>query len=157
MTETRRRRPTQVPRGVALFNGIVRALLAAGLPMGPDVLLTVRGRKTGLPRSTPVAVAEISGRLWLLSPFGETDWARNLRAATRATIRSGRDRYEVSARELDQGERIAFYRDVLDPYLETHRFAAWIVRNLDRIGPDPVEAAAGRPIFELQRVPRGAR
>jgi len=61
------------PGWIRLLNPVFKALLAAGVPMGPDVLLTVRGRKSGLPRSTPVAVAEIAGRLWLVSPWSEID------------------------------------------------------------------------------------
>src|SRR5919198_3462 len=82
-------RSTHVPAWVPIFNPIARILLAAGVPMGPTVLLTVRGRRSGLPRSTPVAMAEIGGRRWLISPFGEIDWARNLRAAGHATLTSG--------------------------------------------------------------------
>src|SRR6266496_3681090 len=50
-----RRPPTRVrrvPKWVPVFNPIARVLLALGIPLGPDVLLTVRGRKSGLPRST---------------------------------------------------------------------------------------------------------
>jgi alpha-D-ribose 1-methylphosphonate 5-triphosphate synthase subunit PhnH len=41
---------------VPYFNAIAKPLLAIGIPMGPDVLLTVRGRKSGLPRTTPVTI-----------------------------------------------------------------------------------------------------
>src|SRR5579859_5761285 len=125
-------RRTRVPAWIPLFNLLVKPLMALGIPMGPDVLLTVRGRRSGLPRTTPVAVAEIAGRTWLLSPFGETEWAKNLRAAGRATLRSGRTAREMTAVELVRDERIGFYRDVLEPYLRTNAFAAWIVRHLDR-------------------------
>jgi hypothetical protein len=37
------------------FNPIARFLLAAGVPLGPNGLITIRGRKSGLPRTTPVA------------------------------------------------------------------------------------------------------
>lgn len=76
----------RVPSWVPFFNPIARLLLAAGVPMGPDVLITVRGRKSGMPRSTPVTVCENSGRRGLISPFGEVNWVHNLRAAGRATI-----------------------------------------------------------------------
>src|SRR5207248_7697457 len=149
-----RRAPTRVrrvPTWVLVFNPIARALLALGIPLGPDVLLTVRGRKSGLPRSTPVAVAEISGKLWLISPFGEVDWARNLRAAGRATITAGRRKTEVTADELGRIETVNFFRDVLNPFLHAHPIASWLVRKLDGIGEDPVEAAEGRAVFELER------
>jgi len=65
--------------------------------MGPDVLLTVRGRRSGRPRTTPVTICEHDGRRGSISPFGETKWARNLRAAGRGTIRSGQKREEIRA------------------------------------------------------------
>lgn len=143
-------RPSSVPPWVRFFNPIARLLLAVGVPMGPNVLLTVRGRRTGVLRTTPVAVIETSDRRWLLAPFGETDWVRNLRAARRATIRRGRRSEAVSAIELTPAERVAFIRDVLAPLARRMPLGAWIVRNVDRIDVrDPEEAAQGRSIFEL--------
>jgi len=149
-TAKARKRGTGVPLAVRMFNPLSKALLRAGIPMGPDVLLTVRGRKTGLPRSTPVAVAEIAGRLWLVAPFGESDWALNLRAAGDATITSGRRREDVTARELDSDERLAFFRDTLNPYLRRNPLARWIVRTLDRIPEDPLMAADANLVFEVR-------
>ena len=152
-----RRAPTRVrrvPKWVRVFNPIARALLALGIPLGPDVLLTVRGRKSGLPSSTPVAVAEISGRLWLISPFGDVDWARNLRAAGRATLTGARRTDHVLATELGRSDAIAFYRDMLDPYVREHRLARWFVRYLDRIPEDPVAAADSSSVFEVRLDPK---
>ena len=59
-------------------------LLAAGVPMGPDVLLTVRGRKSGLPQAAPVAICAPTDRHGVISPYGQINWVRNLRAAGRA-------------------------------------------------------------------------
>jgi deazaflavin-dependent oxidoreductase (nitroreductase family) len=143
-------RSTHVPWWVPYFNPIARRLLAAGVPMGPDVLLTVRGRKSGLPRTTPVAVCENDGRRGLISPFGEVDWVRNLRAAGRATISVGRRKEEVNAVELGPTEAAAFIRDVLAPHARRTRLGAWFVRHIDKIDIDnPVAAAQSRPVFEL--------
>jgi deazaflavin-dependent oxidoreductase (nitroreductase family) len=142
---------SSVPGWIGFFNPVVKLLMAAGVPMGPDVLMTVRGRRTGLPRSTPVAIAEVAGREWLLSPFGDVDWARNLRAAGHATIRSGRRRYEIDATALDRDDKIAFFRDVLEPYLQTHRVVGWIVRRVDGIPDDPIAAADGCEVFQVTR------
>ncbi|TMG50372.1 MAG: nitroreductase family deazaflavin-dependent oxidoreductase [Chloroflexi bacterium] len=141
---------TRVPSWVPFFNFIAKPLLAAGVPMGPDVLLTIRGRKTGLPRTTPVTIAENSGRRGLIAPFGEVNWVRNLRAAGRATISVGRRKEEVTAVELGPTEAAAFIRDVLGPHARRTRLGSWFVRTIDKIDIDnPVEAAAGRPVFEL--------
>src|SRR6476469_6863717 len=94
--------PSMPPRWVfSLFNPIVRFLLAAGVPLGFNGLITIRGRKSGLPRTTPVAIIEVSGRRWVWAPWGDVHWVRNLRAAGRATITVRRRKEEVRATELD--------------------------------------------------------
>jgi len=37
-------------------------------------LLTVTGRSSGLPRTTPVDVMEHDDSLWLVAPYGEVNW-----------------------------------------------------------------------------------
>lgn len=147
----------RVPGWIRFFNPIAKLVLAAGIPLGPDVLLTVRGRKSGLPRSTPVAVAEIAGRWWLIAPFGEVDWVRNLRAAGRGTLTIRRVKEEFTATELGTAEKVRFFREILDPYVRAHRVARWFVRTLDRIPEDPVAAAAADVVFEVHRTRRDAR
>lgn len=146
-------RSTQVPSWIPFFNRIARLLFAAGVPMGPNVLLTVRGRKSGLPHTTPVTLIENAGRRGLIAPFGEVNWVRNLRAAGYATITSGRRKEEVTAVELGYTEAVEFIRDVLAPHARRTRLGAWIVRNLDKIDFDyPEEAAKWRPVFELHPI-----
>ena len=143
-------RSTRVPPWVPFFNYLAKPLMAAGVPMGPDVLLTIRGRKTGLPRTTPVTIAENAGRRGIISPFGEVNWVRNLRAAGRATITVRRKKEEVTAVELGPTEAAAFIRDVLTPHARRTRVGSWFVRTVDKIDIDnPIEAAVGRPVFEL--------
>ena len=48
--------------------------------------LTVPGRRTGRARPVPVVPVEVGGIRYLVSPYGESDWARNLRAAGKATL-----------------------------------------------------------------------
>jgi len=146
--------PGRVPAWVPYFNVLARRLLSLGVPMGPDVLITVRGRKSGIPRSTPITLCENEGRRGLISPFGETDWVRNLRAAGSATLTTGRGTEEVIAVELGPSEAAAFVRDVLAPHAGRSRFGSWFVRHVDKIDIDnPVEAVNGRPVFELHSPP----
>ena len=85
-----------------------------------------------------------------MAPYGEVNWVRNLRAAGCATITVGRRKEEVTAVELGPTEAVAFFRDVLGPRVQRTRVGAWIVRHLDKVDLDrPVEAAEGRPVFEL--------
>jgi deazaflavin-dependent oxidoreductase (nitroreductase family) len=44
-------------------------------------MLSVRGRRSGEPRRVPVIPVEQGGARYLVSPRGETEWVRNLRAA----------------------------------------------------------------------------
>ena len=139
-----------LPGWVPYFNSIAKPLLALGVPMGPDILITVRGRKTGLPRTTPVTICDFGGRRGFISPFGETHWVRNLRAAGVATIRHGRKREDVRAVELSHDEAVRFVRDVIVPIAQQSRFGNWFVRNVDKIDVDnPEEAVLGRPVFEI--------
>src|ERR1041385_7514588 len=103
----------RIPGYVGVFNPIARRVLKAGPLMGPNALITVRGRKSGVPRTTPVAVVEIGGRRWVVGTFGDTNWVRNLRAAGGATMSVGRRREEVRAEELSVEDRVSFFRDVL--------------------------------------------
>jgi deazaflavin-dependent oxidoreductase (nitroreductase family) len=49
--------------------------------------LSVRGRRSGQWRTVPVVVLEHEGQRYLLTPFGDTDWSRNLRAAGGGRLR----------------------------------------------------------------------
>jgi deazaflavin-dependent oxidoreductase (nitroreductase family) len=132
------------------FNPIARFLMAAGVPLGFNGLITIRGRKSGLPRSTPVAIIEVSGRRWVWAPWGDVQWVRNLRAAGRATITVRRRKEEVRASELDAAQRVGFFRDVLAPLARRMPGGTWFIRTFDGVDLDrPLEAAEGRRVFEL--------
>ncbi len=140
----------RLPWYVPLFGPIARFLLAAGVPLGFNGLITIRGRKSGTPRTTPVAIIEVSGRRWVWAPWGEVQWVRNLRAAGRATITFRRRKEDVSATELEPTQRVGFFRDVLGPLARGILFGVWFIRIADGVDlDDPVDAAAGRTVFEL--------
>jgi deazaflavin-dependent oxidoreductase (nitroreductase family) len=143
---------TNVPGYVGLFNPIARRVLRTGPLLGPNALITVRGRKSGQPRTTPVALVEIDGRRWVIGTFGETNWVRNLRAAGEATLSVGRRSEDVKANELAEDERIRFFRDVVTPYVKRLRIGTILLAVLGArdIVDDPAAAAAKRPVFELR-------
>jgi len=140
----------RAPRRVLLFNPVARFLLAARVPLGFNGLITIRGRTSGLPRTTPVAIIDVSGRRWIWAPWGEVHWVRNLRAAGGATITVRGRKEEVRATELDQPERVGFFRDILGPVARGIPFGVRFIRIVDGVDlDDPLEAAEGRPVFEL--------
>lgn len=144
----------RVPSFVPIFNRIVRRLLRAGVPMGPNALLSVRGRKTGLVRTTPVALVEADGRRWIASPYGDVQWVRNLRVAGECTLTVGRRRETVRAVELGLGDAERFFADVLGPDMRRQPVGRWIIGSVlgarDML-EDPRRAARGHPVFELRR------
>ncbi len=81
-------------------NRIIRALLRLGLGPAGTYLLTVAGRRSGAPRSTPVTLVEDGGRRWLVSPYGEVAWVGNLRAARRATLSRGGRTETIAVSEI---------------------------------------------------------
>src|SRR5256884_4568615 len=107
---------SQAPSFVRIFNPIARRILNRGPLLGPNALITIRGRKSGLARTTPVALVEIEGKRWVIGTFGEVNWVRNLRSAGQATLSVGKRREEVLATELDRQAATAFFRDVIRPY-----------------------------------------
>ena len=146
-------RDRRLPWFVPLFGPIAKGLLALGVPLGFNRLVTIRGRRSGQPRTTPIAVIEMSGQRWIWAPWGEVDWVRNLRAAGLATIDERGGNEVVIATELDTAQRVRFFRDILGPLARSTRGGSWFIRTIDGVDlDDPVEAAEGRPVFELHGI-----
>ena len=138
------------PFFVPVFNPIARRLAGAGL-LGPNILLTVAGRKSGVPRTTPVAMLQVNGRRWIIGTFGEVGWVLNLRAAGRATITLKGRREAVQARELSPAETATFFREIVAPFARRLLIGPLLLRLLGAgdVLTDPEQAAKTRPVFEL--------
>lgn len=78
--------------------------LPLGLGPRSTYLLTVAGRRSGAPRSTPVTLVEEGGQRWLVAPYGEVAWVRNLRVAGRATLSRGGRTEAIAVREITAEE-----------------------------------------------------
>jgi deazaflavin-dependent oxidoreductase (nitroreductase family) len=87
-----------------LVNELVRGLLRVGLGPRHTYLLTVPGRRTGRPHSTPVTLVEEAGERWLVAPYGEVAWVRNARASGEATLSRGSRSDRVALFELEPVE-----------------------------------------------------
>ena len=134
-----------------LANAVVTGLVKLGVKPGANAILTVPGRKTGRPRSVPITVVEYQGRRYVQSPYGEVDWVRNLRAASRATLRSGRRIEAITVRELNAEEEAPILRVVLGR-------APKVVQRLSWVAPDSpledfVKAAQKHPMFVVEAPP----
>lgn len=98
---------------------LTRGRIGHRSPLGPILLLTTIGRRTGRPRTTPllyfpdgddyVVVASNGGR------DEPPDWLRNLDASPDARVRAGRTTHRVRAEVLRGSEA-----DVIWPRLAAH-------------------------------------
>ncbi len=143
----------RVPLTVRLFGPILKFLLEARVPLGPNRLVVIRGRKSGVLRRTPIAVIRMEGRRFVWAPWGEVNWVRNLRAAGRATIIERKGRDEVVATELDAPQRVEFFRDILAPNARRIPFGFMFVRLMDGVDLNhPEDIALDRRVFELHPI-----
>ena len=92
---------------------MLRFMLRRG--RGPSFmrLLTVKGRRSGEPHSTPVVpVVNDEGR-WLVAPFGEVGWVRNARASGEVTLSRGKEVETYAVAEVDPAAAVPILRTYL--------------------------------------------
>jgi len=132
--------------GRRLLNGVMRFLLQRG--KGPPFLflLSVRGRKTGLIRSTPVAVMELDGQRWLVAPYGRVDWVRNARAAGEVTVSRGARSESLQPTEVGPAEAVPVLRKCLKDFRVVRPYFDVTADSSD----EAIAAEAARhPVFRL--------
>ncbi len=101
--------------------------------------LAVRGRRSGAVHRVPVIPVDVEGVRYLVSPRGETDWARNLRAAGEGELQSRKETQAFRATELPVAER--------PPVITAYRAVAGrAVRSFFEKMPDPGD----HPVFRLE-------
>jgi len=110
------------------------------MKLGLTPTLAVRGRRSGQWRTVPVMPVEHEGSRYLVSPRGETQWARNLRAAGDGELRRRGRKEAFRAVEVDGAERervVAAYRQKV----------GGIVKSEFQRLPDP----ADHPTFRMEK------
>jgi deazaflavin-dependent oxidoreductase (nitroreductase family) len=139
-------RTYHVTSKLRLANSLIRLLIRLGLAPKNTYLLTVCGRKSGKPYSTPVTLVEENNDRWLVSPYGEVNWVRNARAAGQVTLSRGRQTEVVDIVGLSSEESA--------PVLKKYLTQVPIVRPYFDVRPDsPIEAfteeASHHPVFRI--------
>jgi deazaflavin-dependent oxidoreductase (nitroreductase family) len=76
-------------------------------------LTTVTGRRTGQPHSTPVVPVEAVGERWVVAPFGEVGWVRNVRAVRRLTLHRGEVSDKSTATVVEPAQAVPMVRRYL--------------------------------------------
>ncbi|MGZ4584530.1 MAG: nitroreductase family deazaflavin-dependent oxidoreductase [Mycobacterium sp.] len=131
------------PRYLKPMNRFVRTLQKFGIPTGPAMILTVPGRKTGKPRSTPMTPFTYRGELYTVAGYPGADWAANARAAGVGTLTRGRRSRPIKIVELGQEESRPVLREfpVQVPVGVAFAKRSGLVRDGT---PDEFEALAGQ-------------
>lgn len=132
-----------------VLNRLVAGLSQAGINLRGSRVLRVRGRQSGEWRSTPVNLLEFAGASYLVSPRGETQWVRNLRAAGGGELRIGRRSQSFRAEEVADEDKIA----VLRAYLARWRFEVGVFFGGTRADAPDAEfrrIAGNHPVFRIE-------
>jgi hypothetical protein len=137
-------------RAARVGNELIRWLAEVGVSMSGTRALRVRGRKSGKRRGVVINLLTIDGRDYVVSPRGNTQWARNARAAGVVEMGPRWRSRAIGVAELPDGAK----PQVLKRYLE-HWY--WEVKGhvgglTPRSTDDELrEIAPSIPVFELLR------
>jgi deazaflavin-dependent oxidoreductase (nitroreductase family) len=131
------------PSWLKPLNKAMMAIQKLGIAAGPVRVLTVVGRKSGQPRSTPATPFALDGAVYVAGGYPKADWVLNARAAGEGTVTRGRSTERVTFVELTAEQA----RPVLRAFpTEVPAGVGFYKRSgLVREGsPDEFEALAGR-------------
>jgi deazaflavin-dependent oxidoreductase (nitroreductase family) len=134
-----------------VFNRMVAALTRTGISVLGSRVLEVRGRKSGLVRRTPVNLLTLDGREYLVSPRGESEWVRNVRADDgKLDLLLGSRRQHYRGQEVADADKVGVLRGYL------RRWKAEVGVFFDGVGPDSTDEqirdiAHKHPVFLLEK------
>jgi len=147
---------SQLPFYTRLGNILTMALMRAGFKLvGPFIffgnypmyMFTVRGRKSGQPRTVVLAIMRQNGQSYVGSPYGIVDWVRNLRAAGEAILTRGHRSETVNARELPPSEAaLVLQEETRDGNPFTHFYGVTSNSSLEEFE----RAVVSHPLFVLE-------
>jgi deazaflavin-dependent oxidoreductase (nitroreductase family) len=138
------------PRWLKPVNAVLLIARRLGLGWTRELpVLTLRGRRTGKLRRTPVSVLDFDGHRYVLAGFPGSDWAANARAAGTGTLATGGREERVRLVELSAADAVPVLRawQARIPQGAKIMSDAGVVPDLE---PDTFAALAGRcAVFRL--------
>lgn len=135
-------------RAARAGNAVIRWLAESGISIAGTRALRVRGRKSGQPRAVVINLLTIDGVDYLVSPRGNTQWARNIRAAGEVEIGPRWRRQRVRVAEVEDAAKPALLKCYLDRWY-------WQVKgHVAGLTPESTDqefaaAAPSIPVFAL--------
>jgi deazaflavin-dependent oxidoreductase (nitroreductase family) len=98
-------------RTVTLFQRRIGNPVLARLPR--QTLLETTGRKSGLPRRTPIGGSRVGSEFWFVSEYGEkSQYVRNIKADPRVRVRIGGRWHDGTARLVPEDDARARLRSL---------------------------------------------
>lgn len=129
------------PKWLSYLNKVIMSLHKTGLKL-PMVILTVRGAKSGEPRSTPVTPVVLDGQRYMVGGSPKSSWIANARKAKEGTLTQGRRTERVRMVELSPEDSVPVLRAF--PIQVPKAVGMFRGAGLVREGtPDQFEALAG--------------
>ena len=103
-------------------NRIFRWMTQAGWGASYRHILTVRGRKSGQLRSTPVDVMSHEGSRWLVAGYGPANWVANARTAGEVTLSRGGRSEVLTVQDALPSESVPVLRKYMREVRVTRRY-----------------------------------
>ena len=131
-----------------IFNPLIAAATKFGISVRGSRVLSVRGRKSGQWRSTPVNPLTFADARYLVAPRGDIQWVRNIRVSGEGVLHLGRKSETIRVSEVRDEEKLPILRAYLQAWAsETKRFFGVADANvpddeLRRIAPN-------HPVFRI--------
>ncbi len=147
-------KPVRPPWWLKPANKVFIQMSRLGMSFGGEspVVLTVRGRKSGRDRSTPVTPMTVDGKQFVVAGFPGADWVANVRAAGQATVARGRHVQKARMVELSPDDA----RPILRAFPAEVPTGVGFMKRAGLViddRPEEFEALAGRcAVFRLDPV-----
>jgi F420H(2)-dependent quinone reductase len=121
---------------------LTRGLIGHRSPVGPMLILTVKGRRTGQPRSVTLLYYEARGTYYVVGSNGgrpeQPTWLLNVRANPHVQVEVGAARFTALARELAADERNVMWPEVTSFYPGWAHYETLTDRAISVIALEPI-------------------
>jgi deazaflavin-dependent oxidoreductase (nitroreductase family) len=131
-----------------VMNPSIAGLARLGISLYGSRILSVRGRKTGEWRRTPVNPLTLGGERFLVAARGHVQWTKNLRATGEGELRLGRQTEHFTATEVPDADKPTILRAYLRKWaFEVGAFFDGV--SADSPDEDLLRISGRHPIFRI--------
>lgn len=131
------------------MNPTIAVLSRIGISVAGSRILEVKGRRSGAPRRNPVNPIDLEGKRYLVSPRGNTQWVRNIRAAGEGDLLHRGRRERFRAREIGDEAKEPILRAYLRRWKwEVGKFFGGV--SADSSSAELARIAPEHPVFLLE-------